>query len=85
MESYIRYEEAGIVTVEDMTGFDLDRVLTHAAALYASSDYRDIEMLEIVHDGNKYTYDGWQPGMTYTFRNAEGEIIWSNSFPDWDH
>lgn len=85
MKSYISYEEAGEIFIDDLTGLDLDQVLFRAAKQYAFSDCSDAEVLEVVHNGKRYTYDGWEPGMTFTFRNKAGEIVWSHSFPSWDH
>lgn len=44
------------------------------------------EITEIVADGRPVEYVGWQPGMLVEFRDTEtGEIIFSESFPQWDH
>lgn len=39
----------------------------------------------IMHEGKEIHYTGWKPGMTYEFADSENNIIWSNSFPEWDH
>lgn len=85
MESYIKFEQDGEICTKDMTGCNLDQVLVTASKMYAFDDCTDIEVLEVVHDGKRYEYDGWEPGMTFTFRDEAGEVVWSNSFPGWDH
>ena len=85
MESYIRYKVDDEVFTNNMTGCDLDQVLNSASKMYAFDDCTYIKVLEVVHDGKHYEYDGWEPGMTFTFRDEAGEIAWSRSFPHWDH
>lgn len=85
MESYIKYKQYGELCFKDMTGCDLDHVLSTASEMYAFDDFTEITVLEVVHEGKRYSYDGWEPGMTFTFRDEAGEVRWSNSFPCWDH
>lgn len=64
----------------------LDTVLVTASQMYAFSDIddRDIELIRF--HGEEYEYDGWKPGMTYSFtKKGEKESAWCNSFPRWDH
>ena len=50
------------------------------------SDCSYDEITEIVADGRPVEYVGWQPGMLVEFRDTEtGEIVFSESFPQWDH
>lgn len=52
----------------------------------AFSDCCDDCLDEIVFDGERVEYVGWQPGMLIEFRSCEtGEIVYSNTFPQWDH
>lgn len=83
--SYIKYALDGEVITKDMSGCNLDQVLTRASNMYAFSDCTDIEVLEVVCDGKHYTYNGWEPGMTFTFKDEAGETVWSHDFPGWDH
>ena len=46
MKSYISYEEAGEIFIDDLTGLDLDQVLFRAAKQYAFSDCSDAEVLD---------------------------------------
>ena len=85
MNSYIEYICCGDVCVDDMSGCDIDEVLISASKMYAFEDCTDIIVLKVVHEGKQYLYEGWQPGMTYTFRDEAGNVVWSNSFPEWDH
>lgn len=85
MNSYIKYLFEEEPFTKDMTGCTLDQVLCTASNMYAFDDCTDIDILEVVHEGKKYEYCGWEPGMTYTFRDESGEEVWSRSFPHWDH
>lgn len=52
----------------------------------AFSDCGDDCLDEIVFDGERVEYVGWQPGMLIEFRSCEtGEIVYSGSFHQWDH
>ena len=63
-----------------------DWLLYTVAHHLAFSDCGGWEVDEIVIDGEPIEYIGWQPGMLYEFRSvATGQIVWSASFPQWDH
>lgn len=63
-----------------------DWLLTTVSKHYAFSDCGGYDVIEIVVDGRHVEYVGWQPGMLYEYRDCEtGEIVWSESFPEWDH
>ena len=51
----------------------------------AFSDCSDEEVILIIYEGKEIHYVGWQPDMIYKFADEAGNIIWSNSFPQWDH
>lgn len=85
MNSYIRYKHDGKTYNKDMNGSTLDHVLYTAANMIAFDDCTDVEVTEIVHEGKSYEYNGWEPGMTFTFHDETGEDVWSRSFPSWDH
>lgn len=63
-----------------------DCLLRDAAEMICFSDYSDKIVEAIVIQGYKIDYVGWQPGMLFEFRDREnGEIIWSERFPQWEH
>jgi len=52
----------------------------------AFADCSDEQVSEIVFDGEPCHYTGWQPGMVIEFASdITGEIVYSGSFPEWDH
>ena len=58
----------------------------HVAELICFDDCGDDRVDEIVWNGHHVHYTGWQPGMVMEFADDEtGEIIYSGSFPEWDH
>ena len=63
-----------------------DILLREAAQMICFADCSDEIVESIVVQGWKIEYVGWQPNMLFEFRNQEtGEIIWSESFPQWEH
>lgn len=63
-----------------------DRQLRDAAKMICFSDCSDEIVEDIVIQGYKVEYVGWQSDMLFEFRDQEsGEIIWSESFPQWEH
>lgn len=63
-----------------------DWLLCTVARHLAFSDCGGWELDELVIDGEQIKYVGWQPGMLYEFQSvATGQIVWSQSFPQWDH
>ena len=63
-----------------------DRQLRDAAKMICFSDWSHEIVKDIVIQGYKVEYVGWQSDMLFEFRDQEsGEIIWSKSFPQWEH
>ena len=58
---------------------------TELANTLAFLDCSDEEVILIIYEGKEIHYVGWQPDMLYEFADEAGNIIWSNSFPQWDH
>jgi hypothetical protein len=60
--------------------------LRTVAERYAFSDCGDDRVLEVVLDGCRIEYAGWQPGMLIDFREVTtGLIVFSERFPEWNH
>lgn len=56
------------------------------AEMIAMDDIYEIEVEDIVFDGRKCEYVGWQPGMKIAFRDClSGEIVFEDWFPEWNH
>lgn len=63
-----------------------DALLRMAAEMICFSDCSDEIVEAIVIQGWKIEYVGWQPNMLFEFIDQEsGEIIWSDTFPGWEH
>ncbi len=63
-----------------------DWLLATVAKHHAFSDCGGYDVVEVVVDGRRVEYVGWQPGMLYEFADCEtGEIVWSMHFPEWNH
>ena len=48
-------------------------------------DLSDEKVLEIESEGESIHYVGWQPDMHYVFKNEQGDIVWDNYYPEYDH
>ena len=62
-----------------------DRFFTDVSKVLAFDDCSYDKVLEIIWHGESVHYTGWQPGMVYEFRNDQDELVWTGSFPGWDH
>ena len=40
---------------------------------------------KIMCEGKKCFYAGWMPGMEYRFVTEDGEVMFDEFFPEWDH
>lgn len=64
----------------------LDALLIDVSRSICFSDCVKIHVLDIVADGRKLSFTGWQPDMEFTYRDSlTGEIVWTECFPEWEH
>lgn len=58
-----------------------------AAKLLAFSDCyaEDFTVDKIMCEGKECFYAGWMPGMEYRFVTEDGEVMFDEFFPEWDH
>jgi len=79
------------ISAPSTEGFDTqarrdDWLLCAVAKHHAFNDCGGYDVVEVVVDGRRVEYVGWQPGMLFEFVDCEtDEIVWSASFPEWDH
>ena len=65
---------------------NLDDLLTDVSRSICFSDCVKIHVLDIVADGRKLSFTGWQPDMEFAYRDSlTGEIVWAERFPEWEH
>ena len=66
---------------------DIGALCYKASQFYAWSDCDDTyEIVEIMCDGRKLEYVGWQQGMLFEYKDVEsGEIVASAEHREWDH
>ena len=78
--------ETGDVVMKYFEKGDVSALCYKASQFYAWSDCDDTyEIVEIMCDGRRLGYVGWQPGMLFEFVNEDGDIVYSASFECWDH
>ena len=65
---------------------NLDDLLTDVSRSICFSDCVKIHVLDIVADGRKLSFTGWQPDMEFAYKDiVTGEIVWAECFPEWEH
>lgn len=83
----LRERETGEFKYHYFEQGDMGALCYKASQFYAWSDCDDTyEIVEIMCDGRKLEYVGWQRGMLFEYRDVEsGEIIASAEHWEWDH
>ena len=79
--------ETGDVVMKYFDKGDIGALCYKASQIYAWDDCDDTYRIdEIMCDGRKLEYVGWQPGMLFEYRDVEsGEIVASAEHWEWDH
>ena len=62
-----------------------NRFFTEVSRGICFADCGGYEITRIVFNGQLVHYAGWQPDMVYEYKSENGETVWGNSFPQWDH
>ena len=82
----LRDRETGDIAYRYFEKGDVGALCYKASQFYAWSDCDDTyEIIEIMCDGRELEYVGWQPGMLFEFESEDGGIVYSATFPQWDH
>lgn len=64
----------------------LDDLLTDVSRSICFNDCVKIHVLDIVADGRKLSFTGWQPDMEFAYKDViTGEIVWAGRFLEWEH
>ena len=78
--------ETGEVIMKYFEKGDVGALCYKASQIYAWHDCDDTyDVDEIMCDGEKIYYVGWQPGMLFEFVNENHELVYSAEFMEWDH
>ena len=82
----LRDRETGEIEYRYFEQGDIGALCYKASQFYAWADCDDTyEVVEIMCDGRKLEYVGWQPGMLFEFVSEDGAVVYSANFPQWDH
>lgn len=83
----LRDRDTGEIEYRYFEQGDIGALCYKAAQFYAWDDCDDTyEIVEIMCDGRKLEYVGWQQGMLFEFKDyVTGAIVYSAEFPQWDH
>lgn len=65
----------------------LDAMLHQVSFMHAFSDCDDsYQIVNVLWGTREIRYMGWQPGMKFEYYWADnGESMWVNYYPNWDH
>lgn len=78
--------ETGEVSRKHFFKGDVDALCHYTSRLYAFNDIDETYTVDkVVCDGVTLRYVGWQPGMVFRFVDESGNIVFSNSYEQWDH
>ena len=86
--TYIKFRDrdTGAIEMKYFEQGDVGALCYEASQFYAWSDCDDTyEIAEIMCDGRKLEYVGWQQGMLFEFVDEDGDIVYSASFECWEH
>lgn len=83
MDNIVTYRRGD--TINEKYFVDVNSMLVYASSLICFSDCADEEILSIRSGAHNIEYVGWQPNMVYEFVDETGNIIFSRSFPNWEH
>ena len=82
----LRDRETGDIVMKYFEKGDIGTLCYKASQFYAWSDCDDTyEIVEIMCDGRKLEYVGWQQGMLFEFESEDGDVVYSASFECWEH
>lgn len=83
----LRDRDTGAIEMKYFEQGDIGALCYKASQFYAWSDCDDTyEIVEIMCDGRKLEYVGWQQDMLFEYRDVEsGEIVVSAEHWEWDH
>ena len=82
----LRDRETGKIEYRYFEKGDVGALCHKASEFYAWSDYDNTyEIVEIMCNGKKLRYLGWQPDMLFEFVNEDGDVVYSANFPQWEH
>ena len=83
----LRDRETGEIVMKYFEKGDIGALCYEASQFYAFDDLDDTYYVDSIWcDGKELEYLGWQPNMLFEFCDKETrEIVYSASFPMWDH
>lgn len=65
---------------------EINRLFRNASQIICFADCSEMVIDQIVVNNTPVEYVGWQPNMLFEYCNIEtGEIVWSNSYLNWEH
>ena len=62
-----------------------DEMMYDACKILAFSDLEGAYDVHIYENEKPIKYQGWMPGMRFVFKDYRDEVVWDQSYPEWDH
>ena len=63
-----------------------ESLMREACRMYAFDDCEPRQVDEVMANGHRLQYCGWEPGMRMRFIDLETwDVVWEECYPEWDH
>jgi hypothetical protein len=82
---YIYTDSEGIAHSVTYEHIDTDKFFYEISKRIAFDDLTYEEITDIYWRGMRIEYAGWQPCMTFEYKDLNGKTVWVGQFEDWDH
>lgn len=82
---YIYTDADGEVHSETFGQITENQFFTKVSKRIAFDDLDNITVQKIYFRGKEIEYAGWQPCMTFEYKDLDGNTVWIEQFEEWDH
>ena len=82
---YIYTDSEGIAHSETFGVIGMDMFFGKVSNRIAYDDITGDTVQKIYFQGKEVEYAGWQSGMTFEYKDLDGNTVWVEQFEEWDH
>ena len=81
----MQYGFNGEDTIRFLKDTNIDKFFYAVSRVIAFQDCNDIVIYGILIDDKLIHYTGWQPDCVFTYADEDGNIVYENQYPQFDH
>lgn len=81
----MQYGLDGEDTIGIISDTDIDKFFYVVSRVIAFRDDTDIEIYGITMNDKPIHYTGWQPNCIFTYEDEDGNVVYENHYPQFDH